>query len=64
MALDEPKENDEVFNDDGIAYLINRQLYEQAKPISVDFITTYMGSGFSIASNLASANSCSSSCSC
>jgi Fe-S cluster assembly iron-binding protein IscA len=64
MALDGPQEDDEVFDDDGITYVINSELFERVKPIHVDFITTYMGSGFSISANMSEASACSSSCSC
>jgi iron-sulfur cluster assembly protein len=64
MALDGPLGDDEVFDDEGITYLINRELFEQVKPIRVDFVTTYMGSGFSISANMAEAGTCASSCSC
>ena len=66
MALDEPKENDEVVENDGITYMINKDLYEQAKPISVDFVESAYGSGFSIRSSLKQAGGgCgSTSCSC
>lgn len=52
MALDEPKDNDEVVQNDGITYMINKDLYDQVKPISVDFVESAYGSGFSIRSNL------------
>ena len=68
MALDEPKDDDHVFEMNDLTYVINKDLFEQVKPISVDFVDTPMGSGFSIQSNLnAGANcgsSCGSSCSC
>ena len=64
MALDGPQGDDEVFDDDGITYVIDRQLFERVKPIRVDFITTYMGSGFSISANMPSASSRGGSCSC
>jgi Fe-S cluster assembly iron-binding protein IscA len=38
MALDEPQENDEVIKDNGITYLIDKELLDQAKPINVDFV--------------------------
>ena len=63
MALDEPKDNDEIIEDNGIKYLIDKTLYEQAKPINVDFIDSAMGSGFSITSAMKMGNSCGS-CSC
>ena len=64
MALDEPKEDDELIKDNGITYLINNQLFNQAKPINVDFVETAMGSGFSISSGLNKGPECGSSCSC
>ena len=64
MALDEPKDDDEVFEDNGISYLIEKNLFEQAKPISVDFTDTVMGSGFFISSNIAKDTSYGGSCSC
>ena len=64
MALDEPKEDDEVVNNNGITYLINKALLEKVKPVSVDFAETAMGSGFSINSGLSHAGGCGSSCSC
>ena len=63
MALDEPRENDEVIKDDGITYLIEKQLFEDVKPINIDFTETAMGSGFSISSNLKKADGdCGASC--
>jgi iron-sulfur cluster assembly protein len=63
MALDEPREEDEVIKDNGITYLIEKQLFEQVKPINIDFVSTAMGSGFSISSNLKTDGGCGSSCS-
>lgn len=64
MALDEPKDDDEVSNNNGITYLLNKGLLEKVKPVSVDFVETAMGSGFSINSGLSQAGGCGSSCSC
>jgi len=63
MALDEPKENDEVIKDNGVTYIIEKDLYEKVKPIAIDFIESEMGSGFSITSAMAIGSSCGS-CSC
>jgi len=63
MALDEPKDDDERVDNNGITYLINKQLWEQAKPVTVDFVESSYGSGFSISSSLAKGGSCGS-CSC
>jgi Fe-S cluster assembly iron-binding protein IscA len=64
MALDEPKEDDEVFKNDGMTYLVNKELLDQVKPINLDFIESAMGSGFSLSSNLQAGGACGSSCSC
>jgi len=37
MALDEPKDNDSVFDIDGFQYIVNNDLLEKAKPIKIDF---------------------------
>jgi iron-sulfur cluster assembly protein len=63
MALDEPKENDEIIKDNGITYLMEKSLYEKAKPINIDFVESAMGSGFSITSAMSRGTSCGS-CSC
>ncbi len=52
MALDEPREDDEVLKESGITYLINRQLYEQVKPIKIEFMQTARGAGYRISANL------------
>jgi len=62
MALDELQENDEVFKEKGLTFMINRELFEEVKPIKVDFIDTPRGSGYSITANLAGADC--GSCSC
>ena len=64
MALDEPREDDEIIEDKGITYLIEKDLFNKAKPIKVDFIDSVMGSGFTITSSMSRGASCSSSCSC
>jgi Fe-S cluster assembly iron-binding protein IscA len=53
MALDEPREDDEVFKESGITYAVNKQLFEQVKPINIDFVNTPRGSGYRISANLA-----------
>ncbi len=65
MALDEPKNEDEIFEEKGTKFIIDKDLFIQAKPINVDFTTTPQGSGFKLTSNLAAeeGGSCGS-CSC
>jgi Fe-S cluster assembly iron-binding protein IscA len=62
MALDGPKDDDKVFETEGITYIINEDLFNQVKPINVDFVESAMGSGFSIGSNLSTGGGCGSSC--
>ena len=65
MALDESKENDEVFDDKGLTYVVEKSLYDNAKPIKIDYVTSPMGEGFNIASSMKmDASSCGGSCSC
>jgi Fe-S cluster assembly iron-binding protein IscA len=52
LVQDEPSEDDEVFTQEGVTYLVNKDLSEQVKPIKVDFIDTPRGGGFFIFSNL------------
>ncbi len=63
MALDGPKDDDETFDEKGLTFVMNSQLYEQAKPVNVDYVESPMGAGFRISSNLSSGDSCGSSCS-
>ena len=63
MALDEPKDDDQVFEVNDLKYVINKDLFDQVKPINVDFVDTAMGSGFSIQSNLNAGAGCGRSCS-
>jgi Fe-S cluster assembly iron-binding protein IscA len=64
MALDEPKESDHVFDDRSLSYVIEKELFDRVKPIKVDYVTTPMGAGFNISSNLPVGSSCGGSCSC
>jgi iron-sulfur cluster assembly protein len=64
LALDESKENDKVFDEKGLTYLIEKDLYENVKPIKVDFVKTPMGEGFNIDSNMKKESECGGSCSC
>ena len=64
MVLDEPKDGDEIFKENGLTFLIDKELFEQVKPIAVDFITTARGSGFKLSSIMDGKSACGSSCSC
>jgi hypothetical protein len=48
MALDEPKDNDNVFDVNGFQFIIEKEFYEKAQPVKVDFL----GYGFKIDSNI------------
>jgi len=62
MSLDEAKEGDKIFKEDGVTFLIDEQLFEQVKPINIDFIDSDRGSGFSITSNLSVGATCDRDC--
>ena len=64
MALDEPKDDDEIVKDNGITYLVNKELYGKAKPINVDFVESAGGAGFTITSGLTAEGGGCGSCSC
>mgnify|MGYP001036314373 CR=1 FL=1 len=67
MALDEPKDDDEVTVNNGVTFMINKQLLEQVRPVSVDFVESPYGAGFAINSSLKKGEGCGSSggtCSC
>lgn len=52
MALDGPLASDETFTEQGVQFVIDKKLFEDAKPISVDFIESAMGQGFLLKSAL------------
>ncbi|MDZ7696227.1 MAG: hypothetical protein U5R49_04600 [Deltaproteobacteria bacterium] len=58
MALDEPKKGDELFADDGITLIVDKQLFERVKPIRIDFLTNKRGSGFTVSGNFPARGSC------
>ena len=64
LALDESKDDDELFNDNGLTFVIEKEFYERIKPVKVDFIDSTMGSGFNIESNMPKPASSCGSCSC
>jgi iron-sulfur cluster assembly protein len=50
MALDEPNEADEVFEKNGLTFLMEKKLLEESKPVTVDYINSPQGEGFVISS--------------
>lgn len=53
MALDEPKDSDEIFEISGFTYLIDKQLLVEVCPVTVDFRSI----GFTITGNIANSSS-------
>ncbi|WP_321492528.1 IscA/HesB family protein [uncultured Desulfobacter sp.] len=54
MALDEKKETDAVFSFDGVDYVMDKALLEEASPVDIDF----EGMGFNIVSSLQPPEGC------
>ena len=52
MALDDQKENDEVFTDRGVTFLVEKGLLERAKPIRIDYVQSTLGAGYILESQL------------
>ena len=52
MALDEQKENDEVFTVKGVTFLVENKLFERVKPIHIGYTHSTLGSGFTLQSEL------------
>ena len=53
-GLDEPNENDQVFNEYGLTFLVDKELLNAAKEISVEYVESPSGSGFTVTSALSS----------
>jgi Fe-S cluster assembly iron-binding protein IscA len=64
LALDESKESDEVFDRDGVAFAIDKKLLEEVQPVTVDYVVTPDGEGFTIDSGLTNSDGCNSCSSC
>jgi iron-sulfur cluster assembly protein len=52
MALDEKHENDEVFTERGVTFLIEKALFERIKPVRIAYTHSTLGSGYTIESEL------------
>lgn len=63
MALDESNDEDEIFTDRNVTYLVNKTLFEKVKPVAIDYIVTPRGEGFKLSSTMDAAGGCGSSCS-
>ena len=59
MALDEPKDNDEVFTDESFDVVVDKDLLAQIGGVNIDFQSNrWMGSGFSIQSAKPAGGAC------
>jgi Fe-S cluster assembly iron-binding protein IscA len=50
LALDEPKETDAKYEQDGLTFLVDNNLLDTCESIKIDFVDSGMRSGFSISS--------------
>jgi len=64
LSLDQAGENDQVFEESGFTFLVEKKLLDDAKPIKLDYIVTPQGEGFYISSALVKASDCGGGCSC
>ena len=58
MALDEQQDNDITFTDRNINFIIEKELFDKAKPIRIDFVESGRGAGFMITSSMAGGGGC------
>ena len=58
LFFDEPKETDMRLDKGDIAFVMDKTLYEQAKPISIDYSANPIASGFRISSAFERADAC------
>ncbi len=54
MALDEPKDADDVYDVDGFKYIVDKDFMERANPIKVDFQEV----GFKLTSSIQMKSDC------
>ena len=65
LALDESRDGDEIFKEDGLTFVVEKDFYDRIKPIKVDYVESVMGAGFNISSSMPKPeSSCGSSCRC
>ena len=62
MTLDESKESDKVFDRDGVSFVVDKELLQETQPITVDYVTTPSGDGFTITSGLTQPDGCGGGC--
>jgi len=66
MVLDEPKASDEVFEVNEFTLVVDKNLHQSTKDVTVDYVVHGAHSGFQVTSQVpvGSSSACSSSCSC
>lgn len=68
MALDEPRDDDQTFDLNGINTIVNNDLLTRAEEINIDFVEAGFRSGFSITTKApvftGDSSGCGTSCSC
>ena len=55
MGFDEKRENDRVFTEKGLTFLIEKTLLDSAQPIAIDYVEGTLGSGFTLRSDFTKA---------
>ena len=48
MTLDKRQDDDEIFNERGLTFAINKKLFEEVKPVKIDYSESSSGKGFVI----------------
>jgi Fe-S cluster assembly iron-binding protein IscA len=65
MVLDEPRDADKIFQVNGFTMLVDRELHEQTRDLSVDYVDYAMGAGFRVTAEVpVGGKTCGGSCSC
>jgi len=66
LVLDEPKESDTVFKVNGYTMIMDKDLQESTKEVTVDYVNYGIRAGFQVTSQVpvAGGGGCGSSCSC
>lgn len=52
MALDEQEEDDEVFTERGVTFVIEKALFERVRPVRIGYTHSTLGSGYTLQSEL------------
>lgn len=52
MALDAQKDDDEVFTEKGVTFLVEKKLFDRVKPIRIGYSHSTLGEGYTLDSEL------------